>query len=196
MLKIQFYCCCSSWRQRKSGSHLRFDADDKTISEYTRLSGEYMILQLIDNQRRMFIRVITKLPNSEQSYKGKVKTHNYMQFPSFFLTVIFIQSRWEFSFKIHGVDFVEKNTGWRGERVGSEASCPSSKSKSTVITWSNENTAFFYKPQKYLFRTSSIWAVKWHWLDTFLLYRVTAQNIAFQIPDSSRGPKGRLAYCC
>ena len=25
----------------------------------------------------MSIRVITKLPNSEQSYKGKVKTHNY-----------------------------------------------------------------------------------------------------------------------
>jgi hypothetical protein len=25
----------------------------------------------------MNIRVITKLPNSEQSYKGKVKTHNY-----------------------------------------------------------------------------------------------------------------------
>ena len=25
----------------------------------------------------MTIRVITKLPNSEQSYKGKVKTHNY-----------------------------------------------------------------------------------------------------------------------
>ena len=24
------------------------------------------------------IRVITKLPNSEQSYKGKVKTHNYL----------------------------------------------------------------------------------------------------------------------
>ena len=24
------------------------------------------------------IRVITKLPNSEQSYKGKVKTHNYV----------------------------------------------------------------------------------------------------------------------
>ena len=23
------------------------------------------------------MRVITKLPNSEQSYKGKVKTHNY-----------------------------------------------------------------------------------------------------------------------
>jgi hypothetical protein len=27
---------------------------------------------------RMYIRVITKLPNSEQSYKGKVKTHNYI----------------------------------------------------------------------------------------------------------------------
>ena len=27
---------------------------------------------------QLFIRVITKLPNSEQSYKGKVKTHNYI----------------------------------------------------------------------------------------------------------------------
>ena len=26
----------------------------------------------------LFIRVITKLPNSEQSYKGKVKTHKYI----------------------------------------------------------------------------------------------------------------------
>ena len=25
-----------------------------------------------------YIRVITKLPNSEQSYKGKVKTHDYI----------------------------------------------------------------------------------------------------------------------
>jgi hypothetical protein len=28
--------------------------------------------------RLLKIRVITKLPNSEQSYKGKVKTHNYI----------------------------------------------------------------------------------------------------------------------
>ena len=28
--------------------------------------------------RTLYIRVITKLPNSEQSYKGKVKTHNYI----------------------------------------------------------------------------------------------------------------------
>ena len=27
---------------------------------------------------RLGIKVITKLPNSEQSYKGKVKTHNYI----------------------------------------------------------------------------------------------------------------------
>ena len=29
-------------------------------------------------QEYMRIRVIKKLPNSEQSYKGKVKTHNYI----------------------------------------------------------------------------------------------------------------------
>ena len=28
--------------------------------------------------RQVEIQVITKLPNSEQSYKGKVKTHNYI----------------------------------------------------------------------------------------------------------------------
>jgi hypothetical protein len=27
---------------------------------------------------QLYVRVITKLPNSEQSYKGKVKTHNYI----------------------------------------------------------------------------------------------------------------------
>ena len=30
------------------------------------------------------IRVITKLPNSEQSNKGKVKTHKYMSFATLF----------------------------------------------------------------------------------------------------------------
>ena len=34
---------------------------------------------LFDSKKqRTAIRVITKLPNSEQSYKGKVKTHNYI----------------------------------------------------------------------------------------------------------------------
>ena len=29
-------------------------------------------------QKEWEIKVITQLPNSEQSYKGKVKTHNYI----------------------------------------------------------------------------------------------------------------------
>ena len=41
------------------------------------------ICTLSKNTDKMYIalvqmRVITKLPNSEQSYKGKVKTHNYI----------------------------------------------------------------------------------------------------------------------
>jgi hypothetical protein len=31
-----------------------------------------------DSGRFIYIRVITKLPNSEQSYKEKVKTHKYI----------------------------------------------------------------------------------------------------------------------
>ena len=36
--------------------------------------------EIIQNmlERKDSIRVIKKLPNSEQSYKGKVKTHNYI----------------------------------------------------------------------------------------------------------------------
>ena len=39
---------------------------------------------------------------------------------------------------------------------------------------------------KYIFLsyTGSIWAVKLHWLDKNLLYKVTDQDIAFLIPDS------------
>ena len=32
----------------------------------------------MDNLEKLEIRVITKLPNSEQSYKGKVKPHKYI----------------------------------------------------------------------------------------------------------------------
>ena len=32
----------------------------------------------VQNLSSLGIKVITKLPNSEQSYKGKVKTHNYI----------------------------------------------------------------------------------------------------------------------
>ena len=31
-----------------------------------------------ENQVEWWIKVITKLPNSEQSYKGEVQTHNYI----------------------------------------------------------------------------------------------------------------------
>jgi hypothetical protein len=41
------------------------------------LSSETNILEKY-SKLLIQIRVITKLPNSEQSYKGKVKTHNYI----------------------------------------------------------------------------------------------------------------------
>jgi hypothetical protein len=34
--------------------------------------------ETVSNVSGWLIRVITKLPNSEQSYKGKVKTHKYI----------------------------------------------------------------------------------------------------------------------
>ena len=37
-----------------------------------------MKIVLIKTKNRRPIRVITKLPNSEQSYKGKVKPHRYI----------------------------------------------------------------------------------------------------------------------
>jgi hypothetical protein len=44
-------------------TNLNYDKDNHKITELR------AVLQ---------IKVITKLPNSEQSYKGKVKTHNYI----------------------------------------------------------------------------------------------------------------------
>jgi hypothetical protein len=35
-------------------------------------------IQVNKPTKKQTIRVITKLPNSEKSYKGKVKTHNYI----------------------------------------------------------------------------------------------------------------------
>ena len=39
-----------------------------------RMSNDYIVARNINE----YIKVITKLPNSEQSYKGKVQTHNYI----------------------------------------------------------------------------------------------------------------------
>ena len=43
----------------------------------TILRDDTILFRSVKTNRRQ-IRVITKLPNSEQSYKGKVKTHNYI----------------------------------------------------------------------------------------------------------------------
>jgi hypothetical protein len=37
-----------------------------------------IVTDITSNHVDVSIKVITKLPNSEQSYKGKVKTHNYI----------------------------------------------------------------------------------------------------------------------
>jgi hypothetical protein len=39
---------------------------------------DFMAIYHQSQQYFCYIKVITKLPNSEQSYKGKVKTHNYI----------------------------------------------------------------------------------------------------------------------
>jgi hypothetical protein len=45
------------------------------------------------------VKVITKLPNSEQSYKGKVKTHNYitMQLWSVHIVTVLLKENDSFS---------------------------------------------------------------------------------------------------
>ena len=42
--------------------------------------NRYGVEKTVDTHKILInaIKVITKLPNSEQSYKGKVKTHNYI----------------------------------------------------------------------------------------------------------------------
>ena len=42
------------------------------------LESQQVALVISAEYSYYIIRVITKLPNSEQSYKGKVKTHNYI----------------------------------------------------------------------------------------------------------------------
>ena len=41
-------------------------------------TGKLRFFSKILTTFKLQIKVITKLPNSEQSYKGKVKTHNYI----------------------------------------------------------------------------------------------------------------------
>ena len=53
--------------------HSRFGCY-KALGFYRQLYSQ----SALPDELREGIRVITKLPNSEQSYKGKVKTHNYI----------------------------------------------------------------------------------------------------------------------
>ena len=48
------------------------------LKAYINYSCIYNTFTLSKNTKYCLIKVITKLPNSEQSYKGKVKTHNYI----------------------------------------------------------------------------------------------------------------------
>jgi hypothetical protein len=49
----------------------------KLVEEISQILGK-VAFNAITLPPILTIRVITKLPNSEQSYKGKVKTHNYI----------------------------------------------------------------------------------------------------------------------
>ena len=67
-------------------SQLKHNQDAKFIQMYRRSSWNcsvckidvHLYASIVCNGCLEWIRVITKLPNSEQSYKGKVKTHDYI----------------------------------------------------------------------------------------------------------------------
>ena len=59
---VQFYW----WRKPVSGESL------KSMTNFITYLYRYL------HKKSLNIRVITKLPNSEPSYKGKVKTHKYI----------------------------------------------------------------------------------------------------------------------
>jgi hypothetical protein len=48
---------------------------ERTISQLPVVTSK----EVLQAKEYLKIRVITKLPNSEQSYKGKVKTHTYIK---------------------------------------------------------------------------------------------------------------------
>jgi hypothetical protein len=63
---------------------------NKNIAHDRQKSG-YRIARIVSGI--ILIRVITKLPNSEQSYKGKVKTHNYINRQNQSTTRKYVQSQ-------------------------------------------------------------------------------------------------------
>ena len=64
------------WNQRSKD--LRALIQFKIPSFFTTGSCAEFYFKPLNKLLSMYIKVITKLPNSEQSYKGKVQTHNYI----------------------------------------------------------------------------------------------------------------------
>jgi hypothetical protein len=54
------------------------NAGKHTFSAISRRQCNNYSVHMYNTHEILVIKVITKLPNSEQSYKGKVQTHNYI----------------------------------------------------------------------------------------------------------------------
>jgi hypothetical protein len=61
-----------------SGTYILLILEDMILLEATFIGKVFIISFHFLNKKSLKIRVITKLPNSEQSYKGKVKTHMFI----------------------------------------------------------------------------------------------------------------------
>ena len=72
--------CCLSWQfilQDQTDNHT---PDNDDVCFFIPWDKDRMKIRRRDEkiETKIEIKVITKLPNSEQSYKGKVQTHNYI----------------------------------------------------------------------------------------------------------------------
>ena len=78
MQAIQFYI--ESTKKAETISYYNNKCNKKTTQNTlkNRLDIQTVFLVGLEYTKSYQIKVITKLPNSEQSYKGKVKTHNYI----------------------------------------------------------------------------------------------------------------------
>ena len=65
-------------RPKRGNQNIKRGTDATIVKQKEAKGGNQNIKRGTDTTIVKGIRVITKLPNSEQSYKGKVKTHNYI----------------------------------------------------------------------------------------------------------------------
>ena len=71
--KVYLFLCCGTGTVSDC-----FNKLPNEIKQYTDHKQHHITFRKYLYCIHEYIRVITKLPNSEQSYKGKVKTHNYI----------------------------------------------------------------------------------------------------------------------